>query len=276
MASEAQKRYMLQRDVSKAQKDIEKQTAKEGSKLKNKSMWSTLGVAVGSIVGGLVLAPMTAGGSLAVGATTAASALAGGILAKEITEAAQGETKSIKTDKFYKGTAEDYTESMKEYDRDITIDIFKGAAVSGLLAGGSAYMKGSSLFGDASKVTSTTPTSSPDMVGGGGMTDTSFTEKLIEPSGGWGPDKAGISVDVTPSFSGVDSSLSSTYSQGNITGIGFSEPKSTTSLFGSLSNENLLQGTQDYLKKSVIDYGVQKGMDYLFSPEEDKNQQSFI
>ena len=131
--SRAKKKFQLGKTIHREAKHIESQIEKETEKAYKRSMWSSVGAALGSLALGIAT-----GGSSALihGAAVATGATVGGYAGREM---AGAKRKDVKSDLFYEKEAGAQTLAFKDFDKELSTSIWQKGVMSGLLAGGVKY-----------------------------------------------------------------------------------------------------------------------------------------
>ena len=139
--SKGERRYALGKTITQEAEKVSGQIEEESTKAQTKSMWTSIGGALGGLALGLATGGLGLTGiasyAAAAGAAGAGTYL-GGHGGKKLAEKETGKRKDIKGDLFYKNTAKEQTEAFKDFDTKLNEGILKKSLYAGALAGISA------------------------------------------------------------------------------------------------------------------------------------------
>lgn len=142
-SSRGSQKFGYAKAVRKEYNDYQAQLAAEKKKAKKRSLWSTIGSIVGTVVA-IAAAPFTAGASLSAAAALGLNAafVAGGTWlvgqgGKELSESGgffggKAERKDIEVDRFYESDSASANEAFKQFDEDINDSIEQSALWAGV------------------------------------------------------------------------------------------------------------------------------------------------
>lgn len=136
--SKGERRFALGKAITKESEKVSAQIEEESKKAETKSLWTSIGGALGGLALGLATGGLGLTGvasyAAAAGAAGAGTYL-GGHGGKKLAEKETGKRKDIKGDLFYKKTAEQQNMAFKDFDTKLNEGILKKSLYAGALAG---------------------------------------------------------------------------------------------------------------------------------------------
>ena len=133
-SSEGARRYGLGKKIHKESEDLQGEISREQEKAEHKSLWSSVGLALGSLAAGIA----TGGANWYVqAAAVATGAIGGGVIGREASEFTKGEMKDIKSKDylFYRKEAEKQKDAYAGFDKELRDSILSRGLAAGALAG---------------------------------------------------------------------------------------------------------------------------------------------
>jgi len=170
--SRAQKKFELGKTIHKEAKSVQSQIGEETEKAYKRSMWSSVGAALGSLALGIATGGSTA---LIHGVAVAVGATGFGYAGKELAERSGAKRKDVKSDLFYEKEAGAQTLAFKDFDKELSTSIWQKGVMSGLLAGGVKW--GGDLYKE--KQLAKLGTIETDPVGGEILADVNIGETSV-------------------------------------------------------------------------------------------------
>ena len=133
-SSEGARRYGLGKKIHKESEDLQGEISREQEKAEHKRLWSSVGLALGSLAAGIA----TGGANWYVqAAAVATGAIGGGVIGREASEFTKGEMKDIKSKDylFYRKEAEKQKDAYAGFDKELRDSILSRGLAAGALAG---------------------------------------------------------------------------------------------------------------------------------------------